>query len=210
MASGAAFAVRISSPTTSATAGSSPVDNTANVTTSNDGSDSASDSIVVLKAASDISRHAHNSSASSGYNIRFTITVTNNGAGVAHSVCVNAPLTTDPGTSWSIDGGSGAAICSISAVFFLMIRRPPRSTPFPYTTLFRSTTSATAGSSPVDNTANVTTSNDGSDSASDSIVVLGAAIDIAKVADNSPVSAGAPIGFTITVTKKGAGWAKCG
>src|SRR6266511_3156952 len=29
--------------------------------------------------------------------------------------------------------------------FFLMIRRPPRSTLFPYTTLFRSTTSASSG-----------------------------------------------------------------
>src|SRR3712207_9027543 len=32
------------------------------------------------------------------------------------------------------DGGH----CIISCVFFLMIRRPPRSTLFPYTTLFRS------------------------------------------------------------------------
>src|SRR3712207_8272347 len=31
-----------------------------------------------------------------------------------------------------------------SPFFFLMIRRPPRSTLFPYTTLFRSTTDATA------------------------------------------------------------------
>src|SRR5438477_9893092 len=29
--------------------------------------------------------------------------------------------------------------CSVSVIFFLMIRRPPRSTLFPYTTLFRST-----------------------------------------------------------------------
>src|SRR3712207_7355380 len=28
--------------------------------------------------------------------------------------------------------------CDVSSVFFLMIRRPPRSTLFPYTTLFRS------------------------------------------------------------------------
>src|SRR5208337_5387414 len=31
--------------------------------------------------------------------------------------------------------------------FFLMIRRPPRSTLFPYTTLFRSSSSATSGAS---------------------------------------------------------------
>src|SRR2546430_13747215 len=30
------------------------------------------------------------------------------------------------------------SICRVSVFFFLMIRRPPRSTLFPYTTLFRS------------------------------------------------------------------------
>src|SRR3712207_7476273 len=30
------------------------------------------------------------------------------------------------------------AVCSAYCIFFLMIRRPPRSTLFPYTTLFRS------------------------------------------------------------------------
>src|SRR5438874_7422452 len=35
--------------------------------------------------------------------------------------------------------------CRLSFVFFLMIRRPPRSTLFPYTTLFRSADLATAG-----------------------------------------------------------------
>src|SRR2546429_8320575 len=34
----------------------------------------------------------------------------------------------------SVSGGSGA----VQMFFFLMIRRPPRSTLFPYTTLFRS------------------------------------------------------------------------
>src|SRR3712207_9519077 len=33
---------------------------------------------------------------------------------------------------------SGGAWCIVFFVFFLMIRRPPRSTLFPYTTLFRS------------------------------------------------------------------------
>src|SRR3712207_7446524 len=36
-----------------------------------------------------------------------------------------------------------------SCVFFLMIRRPPRSTLFPYTTLFRSTNNAEAGQNPL-------------------------------------------------------------
>src|ERR1039458_10801544 len=35
--------------------------------------------------------------------------------------------------------GSADVVCSRLLFFFLMIRRPPRSTLFPYTTLFRST-----------------------------------------------------------------------
>src|SRR5579859_2682850 len=37
-----------------------------------------------------------------------------------------------------VPGGIGAGLLCVVFVFFLMIRRPPRSTLFPYTTLFRS------------------------------------------------------------------------
>ena len=35
-----------------------------------------------------------------------------------------------------MEGGASVSVCGV--FFFLMIRRPPRSTLFPYTTLFRS------------------------------------------------------------------------
>src|SRR5580693_10295387 len=38
--------------------------------------------------------------------------------------------------------------CKLCLFFFLMIRRPPRSTPFPYTTLFRSPTTGLNGVKP--------------------------------------------------------------
>src|SRR5256885_8605367 len=38
-----------------------------------------------------------------------------------------------------------SVLCSCAPFFFLMIRRPPRSTLFPYTTLFRSQTSSCLG-----------------------------------------------------------------
>src|SRR5689334_24574951 len=41
-------------------------------------------------------------------------------------------------------GAGRSYFCSFSSFFFLMIRRPPRSTLFPYTTLFRSLTVAGA------------------------------------------------------------------
>src|SRR3712207_9503963 len=38
-------------------------------------------------------------------------------------------------------------LCRVCSFFFLMIRRPPRSTLFPYTTLFRSRAAATRSTS---------------------------------------------------------------
>src|SRR3712207_9290593 len=38
----------------------------------------------------------------------------------------------------SVNRSSSSRICELFLFFFLMIRRPPRSTLFPYTTLFRS------------------------------------------------------------------------
>src|ERR1039458_10327462 len=42
------------------------------------------------------------------------------------------------GVALAISSSSGAISRSSNSFFFLMIRRPPRSTLFPYTTLFRS------------------------------------------------------------------------
>ena len=42
------------------------------------------------------------------------------------------------GGVWGWGGGVGGGGVGVGWVFFLMIRRPPRSTLFPYTTLFRS------------------------------------------------------------------------
>src|SRR5258708_13704243 len=42
----------------------------------------------------------------------------------------------------------GALYCVLSFFFFLMIRRPPRSTLFPYTTLFRSPSARRRGACP--------------------------------------------------------------
>src|SRR2546423_1276567 len=112
-----------------------------------------------------LAKSADNPSVSAGDAIGFTVSVTNNGTGIARNVALHDALPTAAGPSWSF--------------FFLMIRPPPRSTLFPYTPLFRSsdlaggasytvhlsspTTAATAGSSPVDNTANVTTTNNAHD-----------------------------------------------
>ncbi len=62
----------------------------------------------------------------------------------------------------------------------------------------------------VDNTATFTTTNDGTDEASDSTEVLCSDVTITKTADNAKVNAGEDIGFTVTVTNGGTGLAKGG
>src|SRR5436189_220728 len=210
LAGGASYTVHLSSPTTAATAGSSPVDNTADVTTTNDGSDTASASVEVLGAAIDVAKSADNASVSAGDAIGFTVTVTNNGTGIARNVALNDALPTDAGTSWSIDGGTYATYTTCAIAGGTLSCGPSDlAGGASYTVHVSSpTTAATADSSPVDNTANVTTTNDGSDTASASVEVLGAAIDVAKSADNPSVSAGDAIGFTVTVTNNGTGIAR--
>ena len=123
--------------------------------------------------------------------------MTNNGDGIARNVTLSDLLPTDAGTSWSIDGGTYATYttCAIAAGS-LDCGPSDLIAGASYTVHVSSpTTAATAASSPVANTADVTTTNDGNDSASDSVEVLGAAIDVAKAADDASVSAGDAIGF---------------
>src|SRR5207247_977247 len=68
------------------------------------------------------------------------------------------------------------------------------------------TTGATGGQT-VSNTAVVSTTNDGSDQSTATITVQGASIHILKTADATPVSAGSPIGFVVTVSNSGPGTA---
>src|SRR2546422_5701503 len=56
-------------------------------------------------------------------------------------MCVFAPLCTSLSVFFLL-----ISLLPLSFFFFLMIRRPPRSTLFPYTTLFRSLTVSTTGS----------------------------------------------------------------
>ena len=208
LASGQVRTVHITSPTTSATVASSPVSNTAVVTTTNDGTATDTDEVVVLGASISITKVADKGSVSAGDPIGFLITVTSNGPGEAKGVAVTDTLPTDAGTSWTIDGGTAAGSCGIAAGILSCDLGNLASGQVRTVHITSPTTSATVATSPVSNTAVVTTTNDGTATDTDEVVVLGASIAITKVADKGSVSAGDPIGFLITVTSNGPGEAK--
>ena len=205
---GASKTVHITSPTTAASCGT--VDNTGNVTAGNttNNSDSANASITVNCGQVALTKVADDGTVSAGEQIGFTITASNTGAGDLTGVTVTDNL--PAGLTWSIDAGNSDTGCSINTA------------PNPDVLTCNFGTLAPGGSKKVhivattdqadcglvNNTANVTTTNDGSSSASGSIRVQCPSIDVDKTADDTTVSAGDQIGFTIVVSNGGPGEAK--
>ena len=202
--SGGSFSVHISSPTTGATVATSPVTNSATVTTTNDGTDESHDAIEVLGASISIDKVADKDVVNAGELIGFTVTVSNGGPGQAKDVHVTDTLPTDGGLSWTLDDDAGG-LCSLTIGVVTCDKATLDDQGSFAFHVSSSTAAATAEDSPVENEACVGTSNDGADCDDDQTQVLGADIQIAKVADDDSVSAGDTIGFTITVTNNGDG-----
>jgi uncharacterized repeat protein (TIGR01451 family)/fimbrial isopeptide formation D2 family protein len=203
MASGDSFSVHIDGLTDAADCGT--INNTATVTTTNDGSDSASASVEVRCADIDVEKTADDATVNAGEQIGFTVTLSNDGTGLATGLVFTDVLPGGPGISWSIDPASTGWSITGTA--------PNQSLVYSPTTLAGGASTSvhvvsdtTADSCGVyDNTASVTTGNDGSDSDSASTEVLCADIDVDKTADDASVNAGEQIGFTVTLSNSGEG-----
>ena len=120
-----------------------------------------------------ITKTADAASVSAGSPIGFTITVTNGGAGAATGVHVSDTLPTDAGTSWSIDGSPSGdttgLTCGITGGVLTCDKASLTAGQSFSLHIVSPTTAATIADSPVDNTATVTTTNDGSGEAHDSV-----------------------------------------
>ena len=193
--------VSLSSPTTNASCGT--INNTADVSTTNDGSDDSSASVVVNCAAIAIAKTADASPVSAGDQIGFSIEVTNSGAGTARNVVVTDQLPDATGLVWTENSadcaidGDGLMTCDFDDIGPGGTRSVSLSSP---------TTGASCGT--INNTASVATTNDGSDDSSASVVVECGDIGLAKTADDASVSAGSPIGFELVASNTGVGSAK--
>ena len=193
------------------------VNNTGNVTTTNDGSDQDSASTCVAAPDIHIVKTADAAQVNAGDPIGFTLTVSNSGSGDAYGVNLSDTLPTTAGLDWSIDGqGSGwGDSCAIAAgVLTCGPATVPAGTTQAASTftvhITSPTTGATGGTCPggsgvVNNTGNVSTTNDGTDHSTASTCVAAPSIHIVKTPDAAQVNAGDPIGFTLTVYNFGSG-----
>jgi uncharacterized repeat protein (TIGR01451 family) len=219
---GSTFTVHIKSHTTAATGGVCPggsgvITNTADVSTTNDGTDEASDSTCVAAPAIHIEKKADAAQVNAGEDIGFTMTVWNDGTGDAHGVTLSDTLPVKAGISWFIDaqGAGWNSTCGIAAGVLSCgpVTVPAGTTKAASTFtvhISSHTTAATGGVCPggsgvINNTGDVTTTNDGTGESSDSTCVAAPAIHIEKKADAAQVNAGDPIGFTMTVWNDGSG-----
>ena len=197
--------VHISGETDAADCGTIP--NSATVAASNEpaentGNNQDGDQIVVDCPDITLTKTADDPSVNATDQIGFTIEVTNTGSGTAYGVTVTDTLPTDAGLSWSISPADAA--WTIDAGVLKLVQPVTLAKGASISVHIGSpTTPATCGN--VDNSAYVTTSNDGSDDDSSTVEVLCPDVTISKTADNSPILAGQDASFTISAWNQGKG-----
>ena len=207
LASGASVTIHISGLTDNGDCAG--LDNTAVVAASNepvadqsDNSDSASidvncPDIGVVKTADD-------GTISAGDTAAFTVVITNHGPGTAFNVHVADTL--PAGVTWTLDPAvAGCSIVGTALTCDFASLAPAASI-----TLHISGETVAANCGTLHNVVTVSASNEVPDdqfpnSASADITVDCPAIVVTKTADKATISAGDPIGFTITVTNTGLG-----
>ena len=205
LAAGASFSVRVTGATDSADCGT--VSNTASVSTSNDGTDQATATVVVQCPNVTVVKTPDGGDINAGSTAIFTIVTTNLGPGLARSVTLTDNL--PPGVDWSEDSAS----CSITGA----VNSEILSCNFGDLASGASATVNVSGLTdaqdcgPIPNLATVGAANEapaqaGNNSDTGSIDVLCADVNLVKSANPvGPVSAGDTIGWDITVSNDGDG-----
>ncbi|HVS41783.1 MAG TPA: hypothetical protein VMU20_05885, partial [Candidatus Dormibacteraeota bacterium] len=191
--------------------------NSASVSATNDGSGMAQATETVICPAIHVTKTADAASVSAGTAIGFSVTVSNAGPGTATGVTLSDPLpggnaatpvtwaidtTSGNPTSFSVSGSAGSQTLSLASQPITLISGAS------LTVHITAVTSATSCAT-YNNTATLSATNDPTSpvQASASEQVLCAHITVTKTADAASVSAGSPIGFTVTISNTQAGTA---
>lgn len=201
LASGVTAGVQVVSSTTSATSGI--LVNSATAAAGNHPPVVDDAQVVINRPGLSVTKTADATSVNSGSPIGFTVTVSNAGPGTATGVVLNDPLPAGTGINWSISparagcaitGAVGAQILACS--FGDMAVAATASVH-----VVSATTAATSGT--FTNTATASASNHGPVTAVANVIVNKPKMSITKTADAASVTAGSPIGFTVTVSNGG-------
>ena len=173
------------------------------------GNNLASDTNTVLTPDLRVQKTANPAGpVSAGDEIGFDVTLSNIGTGTAFGVSFTDTLP-NSGLSWSISPSStGWSISGNSLIY-----SPTTLAAGASTTVHVKATSSSANCGLVSNTASAAASNEkapdtGNNTATASVTVNCPDLAVSKLADASPVNAGNPIGFKITVSNIGPGEAK--
>ena len=210
LAPGASRTITLTAPTTGSNCAVIP--NTATVDATNepntdaytaDDTDSASIDVLCAKIA--ITKVANPvGPVNAGDTIGFDITVSNNGDGTATGVAMTDALPS--GISWTADAPTGdttGVTCAI-ATGTLTCTDASMAAGDSFTVHISGATDA-ADCGTVDNTAHVTTTNDGSDTSSASVDVLCPDVKVVKDAVNTPIPVGQDLVYSITTSNIGEG-----
>src|SRR6266480_6129714 len=207
LASGASIVVHVTADTAFANCGT--YNNTANFTTTNDGSGPASASEDVNCSSLTLTKVHDAASVDAGSPIGFTITLANAGPGAATGAAIsdNLPGGPSPFVHWVVASQSGGAGCAISGAdgSQALACGPITLASGASIVVHVTADTAFANCGTYNNTANFTTTNDGSGPASASEDVNCSSLTLTKVHDAASVDAGSPIGFTITLANAGPG-----
>ncbi len=214
----ASFSVHITSPTTplGVACTSAVLSNTATADASNDDPVQATDRVTVQCPNLVVTKVADDSAVSAGEPIGFTVTVTNNGPGTALGTTLNDPLPASAafGVNWTVSGQTGGASCTVTGAVGSEVLACGPVTLGDDASFSVHVSSDTVGpdgtctSATLPNTATADASNHAPITASAATAIQCPGLNIAKQADAGTVSAGEPIGFTITVSNTGPGTAK--
>jgi uncharacterized repeat protein (TIGR01451 family) len=202
---GEGFSVHISSPTTADTCGM--VNNTAGVTTTNAGSDQATASITVNCPDVTVAKSTTTSTVNSGDGVSFSIVVTNAGPGSASNVTVDDQL--PAGITWAVN--PAVAGCSVDDTGKLHCDLGSLAAEASMTITVTGTVPETLCGTLTNELVTVGATNeaatDNNTAGPVSIDVNCPRVTVEKTADAATVSAGKPVGFTLTVTNHGPGTA---
>jgi uncharacterized repeat protein (TIGR01451 family) len=209
LAPGASESVHVTSATSFQSCASLP--NTASLTATNHPSLTADATTRVACASLTLAKTADAATVNAGEAIGFIVSASNSaavGTGTAHGVVIDDPLPSAPGIDWSIL--TGPANCTIQG-------SPPNETlhctgadlaPGAMFAVHVISSTTFASCAVLPNTASLTATNHPSVQASATTTVQCPALTLDKTADAASVSAGAPIGFSLTVSNAGPGTAK--